>query len=106
MDRGLGHGTRIPEDKLAEIFEEFRRLGKDQSGRDRGMGLGLAIVERVARMLDHRIGVRSVPGEGSVFSVTVPVGIAAEIRPPEPAPAAPQPAGRIPGAGDRQRAAF
>ena len=82
-------GPGIPEDKLVEIFEEFRRLGNDQSDRDRGMGLGLAIVERVARMLDHRIGVRSVQGEGSVFSVTVPVGDRRrQIRPPEPAPAA------------------
>lgn len=82
-------GPGIPEDKLVEIFEEFRRLGNDQSGRDRGMGLGLAIVERVARMLDHRIGVRSVQGEGSVFSVTVPVGDRRrQVRPPEPVPAA------------------
>ncbi|WP_037457856.1 NahK/ErcS family hybrid sensor histidine kinase/response regulator [Skermanella stibiiresistens] len=82
-------GPGIPEDKLAEIFEEFRRLGNDQSGRDRGMGLGLAIVERVARMLDHRIGVRSIPGKGSVFSVTVPMGERGRlVRPPQPAPVA------------------
>ncbi|UEM04837.1 PAS-domain containing protein [Skermanella rosea] len=82
-------GPGIPEDKLAEIFEEFRRLGNDQNARDRGMGLGLAIVERVARMLDHRVGVRSVPGRGSVFSVTVPLGERGRTaRPPQPAPAA------------------
>jgi len=83
-------GPGIPEDKLVEIFEEFRRLGNDQNSRDRGMGLGLAIVERVARMLDHKIGVRSVPGRGSVFSVTVPLGERGRtIRPPQPTLAAP-----------------
>jgi two-component system, sensor histidine kinase len=67
-------GPGIPEDKLREIFEEFRRLGNETTGRDRGIGLGLAIVERVARMLGHRISVHSAPGKGSVFSVTVPLG--------------------------------
>lgn len=56
-----------------QIFEEFRRL--DDGGG--GAGLGLAIVDRIARLLGHRIGLRSVPGRGSVFSVTVPLGHAA-----------------------------
>ncbi len=55
-----------------EIFEEFRRL--DEGGG--GAGLGLAIVERIARLLGHRIGLRSTPGRGSVFSITVPLGLA------------------------------
>ncbi|MDR3517743.1 MAG: PAS-domain containing protein [Azospirillaceae bacterium] len=67
-------GPGIPEDKQTEIFEEFRRLGNEQSARDRGMGLGLAIVERISRMLGHPINVRSVVGKGSMFSVTVPLG--------------------------------
>ncbi|SMH35433.1 ATP-binding response regulator [Azospirillum agricola] len=69
------NGPGIPPDKLAEIFQEFRRLDTPVvHGRDRGMGLGLAIVERVARMLNHPITVRSEPGRGSVFAVTVPRG--------------------------------
>ncbi|MCG5240751.1 hybrid sensor histidine kinase/response regulator [Azospirillum doebereinerae] len=70
------NGPGIPRDKLAEIFQEFRRLDTPVTkGRDRGMGLGLAIVDRVARMLEHPITVRSEPGRGSVFAVTVPLGV-------------------------------
>ena len=66
-------GPGIEPSKQTLIFEEFRRLQpKDQRG-EKGLGLGLAIVDRMARMLDHRIAVRSWPGSGSVFSVTVPV---------------------------------
>jgi len=69
------NGPGIPPDKIGEIFQEFRRLDTPVTkGRDRGMGLGLAIVDRVARMLDHPITVRSEPGRGSVFAVTVPRG--------------------------------
>ena len=74
-------GPGVPGDKLGEIFEEFRRLDTPCANeRVRGMGLGLAIVDRVARMLDHPITVRSEPGRGSVFAVTVPFGTYA--RPP------------------------
>jgi histidine kinase len=63
-------GSGIAPARQQEIFEEFRRL--DVSGaRDRGAGLGLAIVDRIARLLGHRIGLRSTPGRGSVFSVSV-----------------------------------
>jgi Na+/proline symporter/signal transduction histidine kinase/CheY-like chemotaxis protein len=68
-------GPGIPDDQLARIFEEFRRL---QPGRDKkGLGLGLAIVDRISGMLDHPVNVRSVQGRGSVFSITVP-SVAAE----------------------------
>lgn len=56
----------------ADIFEEFRRLN---AGHERGMGLGLAIVQRAGRMLDHPIGVRSAIGAGSTFCVTVPLAV-------------------------------
>ncbi|MCM8738226.1 PAS-domain containing protein [Azospirillum sp. A1-3] len=69
------NGPGIPRDKITEIFQEFRRLDTPVTkGRDRGMGLGLAIVDRVARMLGHPITVRSEPGRGSVFAVMVPRG--------------------------------
>lgn len=72
----LDTGPGIPADKLEAVFEEFRRLeGADRSaGRDRGMGLGLAIVQRAGRMLNTPIGLRSRVGKGSAFTVTVPLG--------------------------------
>ncbi|MBE7608353.1 hybrid sensor histidine kinase/response regulator, partial [Salmonella enterica subsp. enterica serovar 4:-:1,2] len=65
-------GPGIAPEHHVEIFEEFRRIG--DHGRDRGMGLGLAIVQRAARMLGHALSVRSALGEGSRFGVCVPVG--------------------------------
>ena len=67
-DTGLG----IPQAKKREIFKEFHRL--DQGAKAaRGLGLGLSIVERIARVLDHKIELVSVVGRGSRFSVEVPV---------------------------------
>lgn len=63
-------GPGIPLARQREIFEEFRRL--DDSSDDSGAGLGLAIVDRIARLLGHGIVLRSRPGHGSVFSVTLP----------------------------------
>ncbi|MCZ8100370.1 MAG: hybrid sensor histidine kinase/response regulator, partial [Burkholderiales bacterium] len=67
-DTGLG----IPPSKQKEVFREFQRL--DQGARAaRGLGLGLSIVERIGRVLDHRIKLRSQLGRGSMFSVEVPI---------------------------------
>ncbi|MCI2262677.1 hybrid sensor histidine kinase/response regulator [Xanthomonas indica] len=77
-------GPGIPDALQQEIFEEFRRLG-DGVANDRGAGLGLAIVERIGRLLGHRIGLRSHLGRGSVFSVTVPLGDAAAAQRQAPA---------------------
>ncbi|KAF1018698.1 MAG: Aerobic respiration control sensor protein ArcB [Paracidovorax wautersii] len=78
-------GPGIPESLLGEIFEEFRRLNEGQ-GADRGAGLGLAIVERIGRRLEHPIGVASQLGRGSVFWVRVPLGDpAATVAAPAPA---------------------
>ena len=68
-------GPGIPESLQSEIFEEFRRLN-DGVVNDRGAGLGLAIVERIGRVLGHRIGLRSQLGRGSVFWVELPRGVA------------------------------
>ncbi|MCY1523298.1 Sensor histidine kinase RcsC [compost metagenome] len=65
-------GVGIAEDKLGEIFQEFKRGDVQRTHQDRGLGLGLAIVEKIARMLGHRILVRSVPGRGSCFAIEVP----------------------------------
>ncbi len=67
-DTGLG----IPVAKRAEIFKEFHRL--DQGARiARGLGLGLSIVERLARVLNHGIAVDSNRSGGSRFAVTMPI---------------------------------
>ncbi|MDZ7854043.1 MAG: NahK/ErcS family hybrid sensor histidine kinase/response regulator [Halomonas sp.] len=68
-------GPGIPEAKQLEIFQEFRRL--DQATRhkesEKGLGLGLSIADRMARVLDHPIRVRSKESFGTMFSVSVPV---------------------------------
>jgi signal transduction histidine kinase/CheY-like chemotaxis protein len=64
-------GVGIPLLKRGEIFKEFHRL--EQGARiARGLGLGLSIVERLARVLDHGIALDSNASGGSFFSVTVP----------------------------------
>ena len=65
-------GPGIPADQLGEIFQEFRQLGNAGRDRRQGLGLGLAIVERLARLLGHRVEVSSVPGQGSTFAVELP----------------------------------
>ena len=66
-DTGMG----IPAGKTKEVFEEFRRLSEDTPAGTKAMGLGLAIVSRIAKLLGHEISVRSWPGRGSCFSVTL-----------------------------------
>ncbi|MBK3867372.1 response regulator [Pseudomonas stutzeri] len=66
-------GRGIPQEDLQSIFLEFNQLGTGKSAKSSGVGLGLAIVERIAKMLDYRVLVRSRPGCGSVFSIDVPL---------------------------------
>ncbi|MDI5921384.1 hybrid sensor histidine kinase/response regulator [Halomonas sp. LR5S13] len=67
-------GPGIPEAQREAIFQEFQRLGGNRGAEDRGLGLGLAIVDRIAGMLGHPLRLASVPGRGSLFSVLVPQG--------------------------------
>ena len=67
-------GSGIPAEQLSAIFEEFHQLDNPARERSKGLGLGLAIVQRLAELLGHTIDVRSRPGKGSVFSVEVPLG--------------------------------
>ncbi len=67
-------GPGIPQDKLTEIFQEFKRIRPTGSQPDKGLGLGLAIVDKISRMLGHQVTVHSEEGKGSVFSVRVPLG--------------------------------
>jgi Na+/proline symporter/CheY-like chemotaxis protein/PAS domain-containing protein/two-component sensor histidine kinase len=65
-------GVGIPVQKRGEIFKEFHRL--EQGARiARGLGLGLSIVERLARVLNHGIAIDANAGGGSVFSVMLPI---------------------------------
>jgi CheY-like chemotaxis protein len=64
-------GPGIPESALGIIFEEFYRLpGSVDTGP--GAGLGLAIADRICKLLNHRLGVRSALGKGSIFSLCAP----------------------------------
>jgi signal transduction histidine kinase len=76
-------GVGIPPDQHRNIFGEFYRLG--ESDRVGGLGLGLAIVDRIGRLLGHPITVTSAVAKGSRFTVTVPmVAARAEIVPMRP----------------------
>jgi PAS domain S-box-containing protein len=66
-DTGIG----IPRDELEKIFDEFYQVDRDTQ-RPEGLGLGLSIVRRIAALLRSNVTVRSTPGEGTVFRVTVP----------------------------------
>ncbi len=68
-------GRGVPTDRHDEIFREFSQLENPERDRRKGLGLGLAIVERLARLLGHTVELRSEVGKGSVFSVTVPRGV-------------------------------
>ncbi|NVJ91894.1 MAG: PAS-domain containing protein [Methylocystaceae bacterium] len=70
FDTGVG----IPKEMSNVIFVEFQQLDNAARDRRRGLGLGLAIVERVLALLNHTLNLRSVVGKGSVFSVWVPLG--------------------------------
>ncbi len=79
-DSGMG----IAEERLEEIFQEFKRGDVQRRDQDRGLGLGLAIVEKIAGILGHRISVKSVPGKGSMFAVEVPLSATAPKTLPAP----------------------
>ena len=66
-DTGIG----IADEEIDAIFEEYHQIGNPARERSRGLGLGLSIVHRLGRLLDHKVEVRSRPGRGSVFSVEV-----------------------------------
>ena len=67
-DSGIG----IPEDQRSNIFGEFYQLDGGEKDRRGGLGLGLAIVDRLCGLLDHPIELTSSVGRGSRFSVLVP----------------------------------
>jgi signal transduction histidine kinase/CheY-like chemotaxis protein len=85
-DTGIG----IAPDQIEAIWEEFHQVGNPERNRDKGIGLGLAIVRRLSGILRHPVTVRSTPGQGSVFIVSVPLAATWE-------PAVPQEIATTPG---------
>lgn len=77
-------GVGIPEGKIKEVFEEFRRIDNPKHSQVQGLGLGLAITERIAKMLGHKLNVRSWPTKGTVFSVEIPLGDPTKAIKPKP----------------------
>ena len=73
-------GPGIPPDLRTRIFREFERGGR-KSDSDRGLGLGLAIVDRILTCLGHTIAVRESPSGGSVFCVQLPRAEPAAVKP-------------------------
>ena len=70
MDSGIG----IPASKFRTVFKEFARL--DEGARTAsGLGLGLSIVDRIGRVLDHPVELRSTPGRGTDFRIVMPIDL-------------------------------
>lgn len=80
-DTGIG----IAPEKHALIFQEFSQADSSTTRKYGGTGLGLAITKQLVEMMGGQISVKSAPGQGSVFTFTIPFVIATEIETPEQA---------------------
>lgn len=78
----IDSGRGIPLDQQESVFHEFVQLHNLARDRSKGLGLGLAIVSRLSRLLGHRVDLLSRPGHGSAFSIDVPCGDANLIQVP------------------------
>ncbi|HYW06982.1 MAG TPA: HAMP domain-containing sensor histidine kinase [Longimicrobium sp.] len=70
-DTGIG----IAEEDMERIFDEFRQLDGSATRRYGGTGIGLALSRQLARRMGGDVGVRSAPGKGSIFTLSVPAGL-------------------------------
>jgi len=78
-------GRGIPAEELENIFREYYQVGNPERDRHKGLGLGLSIVDRLAKLLGHGVQVHARVGRGSMFEIVVP--LANETPPPgEPPP--------------------
>lgn len=84
-DSGIG----IPPDQQVVIFEDFCQLANPERDRSKGLGLGLAVVKRLARVLGHEVGVKSTPDHGSRFSIQAEVVGCTAVAPAPASPAKP-----------------
>ena len=84
-DTGIG----IAESELPHIFERFHRVEGAKGRTYEGTGIGLALVQELLKLHGGSVSVRSVPGEGSAFAVTIPLGSAH--LPPDRIASAPAP---------------
>lgn len=66
-------GVGIAPEHMSSIFEEYFQVNNPARDRSQGLGLGLSIARRVARLLDTSVLARSVPGRGSVFAFSLPL---------------------------------
>ncbi len=82
-DTGIG----IPPGQTDSIFEEYFQIGNPQRDRAKGVGLGLAIVMRLSRLLDIGVSFHSREGKGSVFELAVPLADESDLH-ASPMPAA------------------
>ncbi|HEX8987976.1 MAG TPA: PAS domain-containing sensor histidine kinase [Rhodocyclaceae bacterium] len=90
-DSGIG----IEAVQLPLVFQEFYQVANRERDAGKGLGLGLAIVDRIARLLGHRMQVRSTPQRGTVFGVSVPRRAPVETVEPATPPSVPVNAARI-----------
>jgi CheY-like chemotaxis protein len=75
-------GRGIEEAQVPRVFEEFFQIDNPERDRTKGLGLGLAIVRRLADLLGHTLAFASVPGRGSMFGIDVPLAEPRAILPP------------------------
>jgi signal transduction histidine kinase len=68
--RDNGPGIALQDQET--IFQEFVQLSNPQRDRSLGLGLGLAIVQRLTKLLGHQVEVRSLPGQGATFGLRIP----------------------------------
>ncbi|MGM0585105.1 MAG: chemotaxis protein CheB [Pseudomonadota bacterium] len=83
-DSGIG----VSESETRAIFDAYRQGDNASALAGPGLGLGLSIVQRLGELMEHPVAVRSTPGKGSTFMITLPVVEATpeDLRPPRPAP--------------------
>ena len=75
-DTGIGIGAT----ELPRVFDEFYQVGRGERARSRGLGMGLAIVKRLSRLLGHELAVVSRPGKGTLFRIGIALSDLPEIQ--------------------------